>query len=171
LSVKTDGCCRRDAVQDVEAVSDGRGRTLRPAGATVLRDVLVLVPAEVIGAVLVPPVDGFGQVLLCDQIPAVWRVLDLTESKAGLADAAALPAGKELFVGKRLGRWVVLGLRECVDGVVVVGVCFLLISCLMPYLVGPGVLGSAPCAARLNSNIVHALADPEETLLAPVGTP
>jgi len=44
LRVETNRGLGVQAIEDVESISDGGGGTLSPARATVLRDVLVLVP-------------------------------------------------------------------------------------------------------------------------------
>jgi hypothetical protein len=48
---------------DVKAVTEGGGDSLSPTGPTILGDVLVLVPCDVVGSVDVPPVPVLGEVV------------------------------------------------------------------------------------------------------------
>lgn len=129
---------------------------------------MVLVPGEVVSTILVPPVDRVRDVLLGDNIPAVGRVLHFTIGESGLADAASLPSGKESLCSEGSGLRVVLRLRERVDCFIVVRIFLLFFGGLVPHLVGPSVLGSAPSTARLNQDVVDTFADSEEALFTPV---
>ena len=157
-------------VQDVESVGDGRGGALSPAGTAVLWDVLVLVPGQVVLAVHVSPVDNLGKVSGVVDLPWVRRVGELLVAtlKLGPLNTAAT-SGDGLVDGGIVAA--VLGLRELVDGVVVVGVVPLLIRGDMPRLLSPGVLRSGPGAVALDGDVVGATADAEETILTPVLTP
>ena len=107
---------------------------------------LILVPGQVVGAVLVSPVDGLGEIRVCKALPGVRSVLDRSVFELRLGDGAALPAGEEFLRSHGAGGWVELGLRERVDGVVVFGIVPLFIGGLVPFLSGPGVLGGSPSA-------------------------
>ena len=132
---------------------------------------LVLVPRKIIGVILVSPVERFRDVLSAEKLPAVGCVLDLTVSEGGLADTAALPSRQESLRHMATCFGIVLFLRHRVHSLVILRVVLLLLGCLMPHLISPGVLGSGPSTARLNGNIVLALADTEEALLTPVSAP
>lgn len=51
--------CSFESVLDIESVSERGSNCVSPAGATVLRNMLVLVPAQVVSAVHIPPVYFF----------------------------------------------------------------------------------------------------------------
>jgi hypothetical protein len=98
----------------------------------------------------------------------VGAELDLTFREGSLLNTAAAICGSLVL---RSIIAVVGGLREGVDSSVVVRVVLLLISGGVPLSLGPGVLGSGPSAIGLDSDVVGASADTEETFLTPVGTP
>jgi hypothetical protein len=133
-----------------------------------LRDVLVLVPGKVVDSVHVSPVNNLWQVVLRVDVPGVWGSLDLTMLEDGLLNTAS--AG-----GWGVLDWcidtVVSGLRELVDSLVIASVVLLSVSGGVPLSLGPGIFGSGPSAIGLDSDVVGASADTEETFLTPVGTP
>jgi len=133
--------------------------------------VLVLVPRQIVSAVLVSPVNTFGKILDVMELPAARPIDFLTIDEFRLADTAALPAWQELFRLEVTSFWVKLWLREWIHSCVIVRIVLLLFRSLMPDLVSPGIFGSSPGAARLNSDVVDTLADAEESLLTPLGTP
>ena len=108
---------------------------------------LVLAPRQIVSAVLVSPVDTFGKVLDVMKFPAARPVDFLTSDEFRLADAAALPAWKELFWLKVTSLWVKLWLREWIHSCVIVRIILLLFRSLMPDLLSPGIFGSSPGAA------------------------
>ena len=144
---------------------------MSPAGATVLRDVLVLVPGEIVGAILVSPVELLRDLLSAEKLPAVRGVLDLTVGEGGLADTAAFPPRQESLRNVDTCIGIELYLWHRVDSLVILRVVLLLLCRCMPFLISPGVLGSGPSTAGLNGDIVLALADAEEALLSPLCAP
>jgi len=64
-----------------------------------------------------------------------------------------------------------LWLREVIHGLVILGVILLFISGCMHFTLSPGIKRRAPVAARLNSEVIDAAHNSEETVLAPVCTP
>ena len=134
---------------------------------------LILAPGQVVNTILVSPVNSSGKIILGDQVPAVWRVLDLTIGEFRLAHAATLESGFNRLLNERISRrWGgELRLREWVDCLVVFRVVLLGLCRLMPNLICPGILGCTERASGLNSNVIDALAYPEEAVFAPVVTP
>lgn len=171
LGIKANRGLRADTVHDIESIGNCRSRGLGPAGATVLRDMLVLVPRQIVSAVLVSPVDSFGKVFDVMELPASRSIDFLTSDKFRLANAAALPAWKELLWLEVTSLWVKLWLREWIHSCVIVRIVLLLFCSLMPDLLGPSISGSSPGAARLNRDVIDTLANAEESLLTPLGTP
>ena len=94
--------------------------------------------------------------------------MNLTTFEAGNLDTACTIFS--LFVDGCV-KTVVTGLRHGVDGLIVSGVVPLVIGGLMPLFSSPGVLHGGPGAVALNSDVVGASADAEETILTPVGAP
>mmetsp|Transcript_26622 Transcript_26622/g.50438 ORF Transcript_26622/g.50438 Transcript_26622/m.50438 type:complete len:575 (-) Transcript_26622:2051-3775(-) len=141
------------SVHDVEAIGEGGRNPLCPAAAAVLRDVLVLVPGDKVGAVDIAPVEGSGEVV-----------------------------GGEVGVGKGGGdvlrdALVTGGLEAAVEGKTV-GIAGLSLDSLLERLVA-GVLpalvvllgGDSPLTVRLDAEVVGAPDDLEEAGLAPVLSP
>jgi hypothetical protein len=130
--------------------------------------VLVLVPGQVVNTVHVSPVDDIGKVLGTVEIPSVGAELHLTFREGGLLNTATAICGSLVLRGISA---VVSGLRELVDSLVIASVVLLSVSGGVPLSLGPGILGSGPSAIGLDSDVVRASADTEETFLTPVGTP
>jgi len=105
------------------------------------------------------------------ELPTARAVNLFTLKELRFADAAAFPARKELGRLEVTCLRVKLSLREVIDHLVIVGIVLLFVSSLMPDLLSPGVLRSTPSTARFDGDVVDALADAEEALLAPLGTP
>ena len=133
-----------------------------------MRNMLVLVPGEVVDTVHVSPVDNLREVIVGVDIPSVRGCLNLTEFELGLLNTASTR-------GWGVVDWsintVVSGLRERIDGSVVQWVVLLSIGGLMPDSLSPGILGSGPGAVGLDGDVVGTSADAEETTLTPVGAP
>ena len=159
--------CRGEV--DVESVSNGAGRTLGPARATVLGNVLVLVPGKPVCAILVSPVESRGQVISGKDLVHVGCSLLGSIGESAFRNTAACRLNLILQIGC-LGS-TVFRLRERIDGLIVLGVILLSVSGLVPHWVRPCVLGSGPGTVALNCNVVYATADAEEALLTPVGAP
>jgi hypothetical protein len=178
LGVDGDGGDGRELVQDVESVSDGRGRSLSPARSAVLRDVLVLAPGKVVDSVHVSPVDVGRNIFLLNFIPGVGSGLNSTfDIERGLLDTASLLGGLEERLFFHLtGIEVVSGLGEFVGNLVVGGIILLHLGSVVPglpgfFLRGPGVLRSDPRAVFFDSEVVSSSADLGETLVSPVLSP
>ena len=133
-----------------------------------MRDVLVLVPGEVVDSVHVSPVDNLGEVILRVDVPGVRGGLDLTMFEDGLLNTAST-GGWGVLDGSI--DTVVGGLREFVDGGVVERIVLLSVGGLMPDSLGPGVLGGGPSAVSLDGDVVSSSANAEETILTELGSP
>jgi len=129
---------------------------------------LVLVPGKVVDTVHISPVSNVGKVLVGVDLPSVWSSLDITTWDISSCNTACTFNGF-LVVGGITS--LVFRLREIIDGEIIQWVVLFIVSGLMPDSVRPGVLGSGPVASLLNTNVVHTLADAEETFLTPVGSP
>ena len=132
---------------------------------------LVLVPAEVVLAILVSPVERLREVLVGEKVPAVGSLLDLTVLEEGLLNAAAVELGEEGLFLELASLAVELILGEGIDSLVVLGIVLLLISGLVPHLVGPGVDWGGPGAVGLDGDVVDATAHAEEAFFSPGGAP
>ena len=131
----------RSLAHQVHAVSDGRGGSLCPAGAAVLRNVLVLVPGGVVATVDVADVVALGNLLRL-----------------------------QVGVGQRRGDHLLLTLvdgaavREVASTVVQT-------AHLVVQTHSLGHLRNGPRAHRLDAEVVLAAHDAEPALLSPVGSP
>jgi len=76
-------------VQNVESIGDSGCRTLSPAGAAVLRDMLVLVPGQVVYSVHVSPVNALGQSIGGVNIPSMGRELLFSAIEGSFFNTAA----------------------------------------------------------------------------------
>jgi hypothetical protein len=94
--------------------------------------------------------------------------MDGPVSELGLGNATALVLLEEGVVSKRC--WV-LRLGELILSLVVPGIVLLLFSGRVHLKIGPGIKGSSPIAAWLNSQVVDTTHDSEETLFSPVRAP
>ena len=87
---------------------------------------LVLVPGQVVLAVLVSPVDSRRKVLLRNGLPSVWGVLDWAVGELGLLNSASARCVLvEHALKSKLNASGVLGLRELIDGEVVLWIVLL----------------------------------------------
>jgi hypothetical protein len=141
LGVEADGTVRLEVVKDVEAIGDGAGGALGPAGAAVLGDVLVFVPGEVVLAVHVSPVDGGGQVLGLVKLPSGNGVAPFAVFKFSDGNAATVHGLRHEGLSLR-----VEGLGEGVYGLVVEDGVLLSVGGDVLDAFGPGVLGDGPGA-------------------------
>jgi hypothetical protein len=129
---------------------------------------LVLVPGDVVHAVHVSPVSDIGEIFLGDNIPSMGREFLVTTLELGMLNTAATSSGlvKHHFAITGESR-----LRERIDSGVILFVILLSIGGNVPFLLSPSIFGSSPSTVSLDSDVVGATADAEETFLTPVGTP
>ena len=176
LSVETNGSCSLEIVQNIEAVSNRWSSSLCPAWAAIFWNVLILVPWKVILTVHVSPVNRGWNIL--KDVPSVWDIFQLSANEFSICNTAIVLLGSfkeaiRFFCGNNVGssRRVINWLREWIDSLVVLWVCFLGLSGNMPHLFRPSINWSSPWAVRLNVQVVHTSAKSEETLLTPVRAP
>ena len=169
LGVESNRGCSKITIKDVKSVSNGRSGALGPAGTAVARDMLILVPRQVVLSIHVPPVSDVREVILSNHIPSVGREFDLGTVEVCLSNTAATSRGGILKGVLRVSRFV-SWLREIVNGVIVLGIVLLFIGRLMPNLFRY-ILRSSPVTVALNGNVVGATANANKAFLAPVGTP
>lgn len=179
-----------------ESVSQGRDRTLGPARATVVRNVLVNVPGEEVGAVDVAPVPVLGYFIVRDVVLGLWSQ-DVFDGFVGLFDQTGSMLGSPLQVGvsgvgcqeseELLNEWHILGHFFAWNGF---ELQFLSSFC---FSIGPGVFRCSLLGykdrpiqnileynanathpntlAALNLQVVDATTKSQETFFTPVGTP
>jgi len=83
LSIKTNRGSTIQVIQNVESVCKSRGCTLSPAGATIARDVLVLVPRHVVTTVHISPIYILWQNVYWKTVPRTLGLVDRTVCKFG----------------------------------------------------------------------------------------
>ena len=88
LSIKADRGWGLEVIKDVEAISNGRGSALSPAGSAVLGNVLVLVPGQIVLAVHVSPVNNCGNRVVAMNVPRVGSRFDWTVFEGSLLNSA-----------------------------------------------------------------------------------
>lgn len=114
-----------------------------------------------------------------NNIPSMRNRLELTFGEVRVCKAAIVLLNfvQELlfdsFTWKNIRARVrvIVGLRECVDGLVVVWVILLLLGGVMPDLLCPSVQRSCPGTESFNHQVVLASAKFEEAALSPVVSP
>jgi hypothetical protein len=178
LSIKADRGWGLEVIKDVEAISNGRGSALSPAGSAVLGNVLVLVPGQIVLAVHVSPVNNCGNRVVAMNVPRVGSRFDWTVFEGSLLNSACSSSwGIEEFIIWNYRNLILSSsgiegrLGERIDSLVIVLIIFLFNGGLMPFLVSPGVLWRAPRAVAFNVKVVDTSAKTEESLLTPVGSP
>ena len=156
-------------IHDVEPVSNSRGGAFGPAGATVLRDVLVLVPGQIVLTILISPVNGGGKILFLVKLPRVRSLFQFTVSEDSFSSAASFDDCLLRF--EEVNGLIKLGLRELVNSGIIVWVVLLSLGGLMPNLISPRILWCGESTVALNVDVVDTTADTEEALLTPVSAP
>jgi len=144
---------------------------MRPARSAVLRDVLVLVPGEEVSTIDVSPVVARWEIITRVNFPSVRTSLHINIELRVFNTAAGHRLVEEASKVSGVCGLIESRLREDVRGLVVSGVVLLFLGSLVPFLVGPGILGSSPGAVALNSDVVGASDDTEETFFSPVMSP
>jgi hypothetical protein len=178
LGVKADRGWGLEVIKDVEAISNRWGSALSPAGSTVLGNVLVLVPGQIVLAVHVSPVNNCRNRVVAMNLPRVGSGFYWTVLEGSLLNSACSSSwGIEEFVIWDYRNLILASsgiegrLGEGVDSLVIVFIILLFDGGLMPFLVSPGVLWRAPRAITFNVKVVNTSAKTEESLLTPVGSP
>lgn len=83
-------------IQNLEAISDRRSATLRPARATITGNVLVLVPRHVVLTIHVPPVNIGRKIILAVDVPSIRSGLHVvTVGEISMFDTATAGLGEE----------------------------------------------------------------------------
>ena len=168
LSIKANRGSTIQVIQNVKSVSESRSCTLSPAGATIARNVLILVPGHVVTTVHISPINILWQNVNWKTVPRTLGLVDWTICELGLRDTATLRLVQEVLVCSSRN---VLRLWPFINSLVIFRIILFSLSCYMLDGVSPCVGRHTKLAITLNVNVVDSTNDSKEPIFTPVGSP
>mmetsp|Transcript_1318 Transcript_1318/g.825 ORF Transcript_1318/g.825 Transcript_1318/m.825 type:complete len:206 (-) Transcript_1318:82-699(-) len=153
---KSMGSIEDKSFLDVESVCQGRGGSLSPAGAAILRNVLVHVPRNVVAAIGIAPVPTCREELVLFPWKSLWENNSVLEKVLRHSVASLSRDSKKLWLRH---AWVVKVIARIIN---------LFLSRFVHSWLRKR---NCPGAVTLNSNVVDSSDNTHEAVFSPVSSP